>query len=466
MSNSTTDLGKESIGRLLLKLATPSIIAQLVNVLYNIVDRIFIGRMQNGDVAMAGIGVAFPIVLLVSAFAAFVGMGGAPLAAIKMGEKDNNEAEKIMTNSFSVLLIIAGILTVIFMIFKEPILWKFGASESTMKYATDYLGIYLIGTVFVQIALGMNPFVNTQGFAKIGMMTVTIGAIINIILDPILIFGLNMGVKGAAVATIVAQAVSAIWVLRFLTGKKTILKLRKKYLKIDIKTMKPVFALGIAPFIMQSTESLVLVSLNSQLQKYGGDLAIGAMTIMSSIMQIITMPLMGLTQGAQPIISYNYGAKNLDRVKKTFKLLLLTCLSYSTLIVILLMLFPDFFVSIFNNKPELMEITTWSIEIYFAGMFIFGAQIACQQTFLALGRAKISLFLALLRKVVLLVPLIFILPNFTENGLFGVLLAEPVADIIACATTVISFAVFYKNTLSNMKTDESDIISAYSHNNN
>ena len=466
MSNSTTDLGKESIGRLLLKLATPSIIAQLVNVLYNIVDRIFIGRMQNGDVAMAGIGVAFPIVLLVSAFAAFVGMGGAPLAAIKMGEKDNNEAEKIMTNSFSVLLIIAGILTVIFMIFKEPILWKFGASESTIKYATDYLGIYLIGTVFVQIALGMNPFVNTQGFAKIGMMTVTIGAIINIILDPILIFGLNMGVKGAAVATIVAQAVSAIWVLRFLTGKKTILKLRKKYLKIDIKTMKPVFALGIAPFIMQSTESLVLVSLNSQLQKYGGDLAVGAMTIMSSIMQIITMPLMGLTQGAQPIISYNYGAKNLDRVKKTFKLLLLTCLSYSTLIVILLMLFPDFFVSIFNNKPELMEITTWSIKIYFAGMFIFGAQIACQQTFLALGRAKISLFLALLRKVVLLVPLIFILPNFTKNGLFGVLLAEPVADIIACATTVISFAVFYKNTLSNMKTDESDIVSAYSHNNN
>ena len=466
MSNSTTDLGKESIGRLLLKLATPSIIAQLVNVLYNIVDRIFIGRMQNGDVAMAGIGVAFPIVLLVSAFAAFVGMGGAPLAAIKMGEKDNNEAEKIMTNSFSVLLIIAGILTVIFMIFKEPILWKFGASESTIKYATDYLGIYLIGTVFVQIALGMNPFVNTQGFAKIGMMTVTIGAIINIILDPILIFTFDMGVKGAALASIIAQGVSTLFALNFLFGKKSILKIRKKYLKLDKKIVGSILALGIAPFIMQATESLVLVSLNNQLSRFGGDLAIGAMTIMSSIMQIITMPLMGLTQGAQPIISYNYGAKNLDRVKKTFKLLLLTCLSYSTLIVVLLMLFPDFFVSIFNNKPELMEITTWSIEIYFAGMFIFGAQIACQQTFLALGRAKISLFLALLRKVVLLVPLIFILPNFTKNGLFGVLLAEPVADIIACATTVISFAVFYKNTLSNMKTDESDIISAYSHNNN
>ena len=466
MSNSTTDLGKESIGRLLLKLATPSIIAQLVNVLYNIVDRIFIGRMQNGDVAMAGIGVAFPIVLLVSAFAAFVGMGGAPLAAIKMGEKDNNEAEKIMTNSFSVLLIIAGILTVIFMIFKEPILWKFGASESTIKYATDYLGIYLIGTVFVQIALGMNPFVNTQGFAKIGMMTVTIGAIINIILDPILIFTFDMGVKGAALASIIAQGVSTLFALNFLFGKKSILKIRKKYLKLDKKIVGSILALGIAPFIMQATESLVLVSLNNQLSRFGGDLAIGVMTIMSSIMQIITMPLMGLTQGAQPIISYNYGAKNLDRVKKTFKLLLLTCLSYSTLIVVLLMLFPDFFVSIFNNKPELMEITTWSIKIYFAGMFIFGAQIACQQTFLALGRAKISLFLALLRKVVLLVPLIFILPNFTENGLFGVLLAEPVADIVACATTVISFAVFYRNTLSNMKTDESDIVSTYSHNNN
>ena len=424
MSNSTTDLGKESIGRLLLKLATPSIIAQLVNVLYNIVDRIFIGRMQNGDVAMAGIGVAFPIVLLVSAFAAFVGMGGAPLAAIKMGEKDNNEAEKIMTNSFSVLLIIAGILTVIFMIFKEPILWKFGASESTIKYATDYLGIYLIGTVFVQIALGMNPFVNTQGFAKIGMMTVTIGAIINIILDPILIFGLNMGVKGAAVATIVAQAVSAIWVLRFLTGKKTILKLRKKYLKIDIKTMKPVFALGIAPFIMQ----------------------------------IILLPANGLTQGAQPIISYNYGAKNIDRVKKTFKYTVLATLSYTFFMCLILMIAPEMVVKIFNNDPSLLEITSWSIKIYFAGIFIFGIQAACQSTFLALGQAKISLFLALLRKIILLVPLIFILPIIMEEKLFAVLLAEPVADVTAVLITSICFTVFYKKTLNVMDKNENKFV--------
>ncbi|MBQ3422132.1 MAG: MATE family efflux transporter, partial [Romboutsia sp.] len=421
--------------------------AQLVNVLYNIVDRIFIGRMENGDVAMAGIGVAFPIVLLVSAFAAFVGMGGTPLAAIKMGEKDNDEAEKIMTNSFSVLLIIAAILTIIFMIFMEPILWKFGASESTIGYSMDYLGIYLIGTVFVQIALGMNPFINTQGFAKIGMLTVTIGAIINIILDPILIFGFDMGVKGAAIATIMAQAVSAMWVLRFLTSKKTMLKLRKKYLKVDIKTMKPVFALGVAPFIMQSTESLVLVSLNSQLQKYGGDLAVGAMTIMSSIMQIILLPATGITQGAQPIISYNYGAKNIDRVKKTFKYTVTATLSYTAFMCLILMIAPEMVVKIFNNDKALLEITSWAIRIYFAGIFIFGVQAACQSTLLALGQAKISLFLALLRKIILLVPLIFILPMIIEDKLFSVFLAEPVADITAVLITSICFTLFYKKNL-------------------
>ena len=451
MSSSTTDLGKGSIGKLLLKLATPSIIAQLVNVLYNIIDRIFIGRMQNGEVAMAGIGVAFPIVLLVSAFAAFVGMGGAPLAAIKMGEQDNDSAEKIMTNSFTSLLIIAMILTILFSIFMEPILWKFGASESTIGYAMDYLGIYLIGTVFVQVALGMNPFINTQGFAKIGMMTVTIGAIINIILDPVLIFGLNMGVKGAAIATITAQAVSAIWVLRFLTGKKTILKLRKKYLKVELKTMKQVFALGIAPFIMQSTESLVLVSLNSQLQKYGGDLAVGAMTIMSSIMQIILLPATGVTQGAQPIISYNFGAKNIDRVKKTFKYTVITTLSYTSLMCSILMIAPEIVVKIFNNDPNLLEITSWAIRIYFAGIFMFGIQAACQSTLLALGQAKISLFLALLRKIILLVPLIFTLPIIIENKLFSVFLAEPVADITAVLITTICFTTFYKKTLISTK---------------
>ena len=457
MSKKSVDLGNGRIGKLLVNLAIPSIIAQIVNLLYNIVDRIFIGRMPNGELAMAGVGVAMPVILLVSAFSALIGMGGAPLTAIKMGEQDNDGAEKIMSNSFSMLNIVGVILTIVFFIFKEPILWAFGGSEATIGYALDYLSIYIIGTIFVQISMGMNPFINTQGFAKIGMFTVAIGAVINIILDPIFIFGFNMGLRGAALATITAQAVSAIFVLNFLFGKKTILKIRKKYLKIDKKIIFSIVSLGVAPFIMQATESLVLISLNNQLSKYGGDLAIGAMTIMSSIMQMITMPLMGLTQGAQPIISYNFGAKNIDRVKKTFKLLLISCLTYSTVMVVLLMIFPEFFVGIFNDKPELVEITSWSIKIYFSGMFIFGAQIACQQTFLALGQAKISLLLALLRKVILLVPLIFILPMFMKNGLQAVLIAEPVADIVACLTTIISFSIFYKKVLSNMDEIKSNV---------
>lgn len=440
----TNNLGKGNIGKLLISLAAPAIVAQLVNVLYNIVDRIFIGRMDNGELAMAGVGVAFPILMLISAFSALIGMGGAPLCAIKMGEKNNEEAEKIMSNSFAMLLIIAVVLTTGFLIFKEPILWAFGASEATIGYALDYLSIYVLGTIFVQIALGMNSYINTQGFAKIGMMTVVIGAIINIVLDPIFIFVLDMGVKGAALATVAGQMVSALWVLKFLFGKQSILKIRKKYMVPDLKVVGATMALGVSPFIMQSTESLVLISLNTRLSMFGGDLAVGAMTIMSSIMQIVVMPLQGLAQGAQPIVSYNYGAKQMDRVKKTFKLTLISCLGFTVIMCSLLMIFPNIFVAIFNNKPELVEITTWAIRIYFLGIFVFGAQIACQQTFLALGQAKISLFLALLRKVVLLVPLIYILPNFFQDKLMGVLVAEPIADIIATLTTVTCFMIFYK----------------------
>lgn len=448
MRKQATDLGKGSVGNLLFKLALPAIIAQLVNVLYNIVDRIFIGRIPNGELAMAGVGVAFPIIMLVSAFSALVGMGGAPLAAIKMGEKDNDAAEKIMTNSFSTLIIISVILTVSLLIFKENILWAFGASNNTIGYANDYIGIYLIGTIFVQIGLGMNPFINTQGFAKTGMITVLIGAIINIVLDPILIFGFNMGVKGAALATISAQFVSAIWVLLFLLGKKSVLKIRKKYIVPSLKIVGPILLLGISPFIMQSTESLVIISMNNNLSKYGGDLAIGAMTIMSSIMQIILLPMIGLTQGAQPIISFNYGANKLDRVRKTFKLLLISCLVYTTIMWSVIMIFPQTFVAIFNSNPQLVEITVWSMRIYFSGIFIFGAQIACQQTFLALGQAKISMILALLRKIILLIPLIYILPILFDNKLQGVLMAEPVADIVASIITIICFSVFYKKALS------------------
>lgn len=451
MENSNTNLGSESVGKLLFKLATPAIIAQIVNVLYNIVDRIFIGRMENGEVAMAGVGVAFPIIIIITACSYLIGMGGGPLVAIKMGEQNNDEAEKIMSNSFSVLVILAILLTIGFKIGKEPLLWMFGASESTIGYSMDYLNIYLIGTVFVQISMGMNTFINTQGFATTGMMTVAIGALINIILDPIFIFGFNMGVKGVALATIIAQGVSAIWVLMFLFGKKSILKIKKKYMIPKASIILPVLGLGISPFIMQSTESLVLIALNSKLQMYGGDLAVGSMAIMSSIMQILMLPNMGVTQGAQPIISYNYGSGQLDRVKKTFKLCLLSCFTYSTILWLLLMIFPAFFVSIFNKNPQLLSMTSWSIKIYFAGAFMFGIQIACQQTFLALGKATISLVLALLRKIVLLIPLIFILPTFFNEKLFAVILAEPVADITAATITAISFFIFYKCFLSKPK---------------
>ncbi|MGL5694353.1 MAG: MATE family efflux transporter, partial [Peptostreptococcaceae bacterium] len=420
------------------------------------IDRIFIGRMPNGEIAMAGIGITMPIILLVAAFSALLGAGGAPLAAIKMGEKKNDEAEKIMTNSLLLLILSGIVLTIVFLLFKEPILWAFGASSATIGYGMDYLSIYLIGTIFVQIALGMSTYITTQGFAKEGMIAVAIGAAINIILDPIFIFGLGLGVKGAALATISAQFVSGIYVMKFLLGKKSILKIKRENMKLDFKIVGPIVALGIAPFIMQSTECIVLISLNNQLSKYGGDLAIGAMAIMSSIMQMITLPLAGFTQGAQPIISYNFGAGNLDRVRKTFKLLLGICLAFSSTVVSLLMIFPEAFVSIFNNNPELMKITSWSIRIYFSGMFVIGIQMTCQQTFLALGQAKLSLMIALLRKMLLLVPLIFILPNFMDNGLQAVLTAEPIADITACLITVIAFARFYKKTLSEAEVKAED----------
>ncbi len=457
MSQKGVNLGEGSVGRLLFKLAVPAIIAQLVNVLYNIVDRIFIGRIPNGDIAMAGVGVAFPVIMIISAFSALIGMGGAPLAAIKMGEKDKDGAEKILSNSFSTLIILSIILTLIIFIFKEKLLWAFGASDVTINYALDYLSIYLMGTIFVQIALGMNTFINTQGFAKMGMITVMVGAAVNIALDPILIFGFNMGVKGAAVATVLAQMISAIWVLVFFFGKKSILRIRKEFLKPEFKVVFGIMALGISPFIMQATESLVIISMNNQLLKHGGDLAVSSMTIMSSIMQIVLLPMMGLTQGAQPIISYNYGAKKIDRVKRTFKLLITCCLTYTSIMWLGLMLKPDLFVLLFNNNPKLIEITSWSIRIYFAGIFLFGAQIACQQTFLALGEAKKSLILALLRKIILLIPLIYILPAILNDKLMATLLAEPVADIISAVTTIICFMIFYKKVLSKKILKENEI---------
>ncbi|OON93485.1 MAG: MATE family efflux transporter [Candidatus Epulonipiscium fishelsonii] len=450
MQRTRTDLGTESVGKLLFQLSIPAIIAQIVNVLYNIVDRIFLGRIENGDMAMAGVGVAFPIIILISAFSSLVGSGGAPLAAIEMGRQDNDKAEQIMTNSFSLLLIISVILTTVFMIFKEPLLWLFGASEVTIGYSMDYLSIYLLGTLAVQISLGMNPFINTQGFAKIGMSTVIIGAITNIILDPIFIFSLNMGVKGAALATIIAQTISGIWVLKFLYGTKTKLRLRKAYLKLNPKIISMTLSLGIAPFIMQSTESLLLISLNSNLSKYGGDIAISTMTIMSSIIQMITLPAIGIGQGGQPIISYNYGSNNLDRVRKTFRIMLTAALSYTCFMGCLTTFFPEVFIAIFTSEPEVVEMAKWSIPLYLGGMFMYGGQLGCQQAFLALGQAKISMFLALLRKVILLIPLIYILPIFFDTNsekLRAVLWAEPISDILAASTTMICFSIFYRKVL-------------------
>lgn len=442
------DLRNGKIGPLLLKLSIPIILAQFVNLLYNIVDRIFIGRMENGEIAMAGLGVAFPVIMIVASFSALIGAGGAPLAAMKMGEDDNDGAEKILSNSFTTLIIVSLVLTSAIILFREQLVWFFGASPTTAGYTLDYLSIYMLGTISVQIALGMNPFINTQGFTKIGMKTIMIGAIINIILDPIFIFGLDMGVKGAALATIIAQTASAIWVLRFLTSGKGQLKIRRKYLIPEFKIIKSVVSLGLSPFIMQSTESLVLISLNNMLMLYGGDLAVSSMAIMASINQIIILPAIGLSHGAQPIISYNFGAKQLERVKRTFKLLLKSTLVHTLIMFTLLMSVPHLFVLIFNNDPELLQMATWSIRIYFAGIFAIGVQISCQMTFVALGKAQTSIFLALLRKIILLIPLIFILPRFMEDKLFAVLLAAPIADVTASIVTGITFAIFYKRQLA------------------
>ena len=448
ISAKQNDLGTGSIGRLLFSLAVPAITAQLVNMLYNIVDRIYIGHIPEiGTAALTGVGITFPIIVLIMAFSSLVAMGGAPRAAIAMGEGDHEKAERTLGNCLTALLIISVALTAVFLLFDEPILWAFGASQNTIGYAMSYMQIYVCGTVFVQLALGMNMFITTQGFAKTSMLTVVIGAALNIDLDPLFIFVFDMGVQGAAIATVLSQAVSAVWVMAFLMGKKTHLKIKKKYMPLRKNILLPVLALGVSPFIMQSTESLLSVVLNTSLLKYGGDVAVGAYTVIASIMQIVNLPLQGLTQGAQPITSYNYGAKNYARVKKSVRLLLTCTLTYSTVFWLALMLVPQIFVSVFTGDPELTQTAVWATRIFMFGCFAFGAQSGCQQSFLALGQAKVSLLLALLRKIVLLIPLIYILPNFFADNLFGVFVAEPIADILAAAVTTLSFVIWTRKNL-------------------
>ena len=397
-----TDLGRDSVGKLLFKLAVPAIAAQIINMLYNIVDRMYIGHIPDiGPAALTGVGVTFPIIMIIAAFSSLIGMGGAPRASICMGRQDNDGAEHILGNCFTVLLGISVVLTAVFLIFGKPLLMMFGASESTLPYASAYMNIYVCGTIFVQLALGLNAFISSQGFATTSMMTVVIGAVINIVLDPIFIFVFGMGVQGAALATILSQAVSSIWVLWFLFGKKTKLRIQKKYMIPRKHIILPVLALGVSPFIMQSTESLVNITLNASLQTYGGDIAVGAMAILASMMQVVLLPLMGLTQGAQPIIGYNYGAGQPGRVKKAFKLLLISSLCFTGILWAVAMVFPELFILIFTEDASLTSYTIWAIRIYLGASFILGAQVACQQTFIAVGQAKSSLFLALLRKIVL-----------------------------------------------------------------
>lgn len=453
MNKDKSFLGTEPIGKLLLQLALPTVAAQLINMLYNIVDRMYIGHIPgDGAMALTGVGVCMPIIMIVSAFAALVGNGGAPRATIYMGKKDTDTAEKILGNCFTAQIMISAVLTIILLIWNRDLLLAFGASENTINYAVSYMNIYALGTIFVQITLGMNLFITAQGFAKTGMLSVLLGAVTNIILDPVFIFGFGMGVRGAALATILSQALSCVWVLCFLFGKKTILKLKKKYMSIRKEIILPCLALGSSVFIMQSSESVISVCFNSSLLKYGGDIAVGAMTILTSVMQFAMLPLQGLGQGAQPIISYNYGAGNKERVKGAFWLLLKCSMLYAVLFWGIVMLFPQIFVGMFTTDAALAMFTKNALRIYMAVVCLFGIQMACQITFGALGNAKASILVAVMRKFVLLIPLIYIMPAvFTADKAKAVYMAEPVADTLAITFTTILFFFQFRKALAQMK---------------
>jgi len=445
-------LGTAPVGKLLLKLAAPTVVAQLVNLLYNIVDRIYIGHMPEvGRVALTGLGLCFPVVTLITAFTMLIAQGGAPRAAIAMGQGNNDRAEEIMGTCFTCLVVAAVVLTAAFWLWGEPLLWLFGCSEETIVYALPYMRIYSTGSIFVMMAVGMNLFVTTQGFATFSMVTVVIGAVSNIILDPIFIYALGMGVRGAALATVISQAISGIWVVRFLTGKTTKLRLQRRWLRPSAEILGPVLALGLAPFIMQATEALLNISFNSSLQRYGGDIAVGAMTVASTVLQIAMIPTHGLGQGAQPIISYNYGARNADRVRSAFWALLRVSMAVMLAFWALVQLFPRFFIRIFNSDPELMETAVWTLRLYTATIGLFGIQMAVQQTFTAIGKAKAALFIACLRKVILLIPLIYILPNFFENKVFAVFLAEPVSDFISVTVAAITFYFVFRSAMAELE---------------
>ena len=449
--NNNAFLGTEPVGKLLVRLSVPTVAAQLINMLYNIVDRIYIGHMPgSGNLALTGVGVCMPIIMFVSAFAALIGAGGAPRASIFMGKGDPDAAERTLGGCFTLQAIVSLIITALLVLFAKPMLMAFGASENTIGYAADYMSIYALGTAFVQLTLSMNAYITAQGFARKGMLTVLIGAVLNIVLDPLFIFALNLGVRGAALATIISQGVSCVWVVSFLCSRKSTIRIRRENLRVKKEIVLPCIALGAAPFIMQSSESVTSVCFNSSLLRYGGDVAVGAMTILTSVMQFAMLPLQGLAQGAQPITSFNYGARNAIRVKQTFRLLLTASLVYSVSLWSLIQLFPQAFAAIFTSEPELLAFSATALRIYCGVLFMFGIQIACQMTFVAIGYAKSSIIVAVMRKFVLLLPLIYLVPLFSPDKTMGVYLAEPIADFLAVTFTAVLFGRQFKKAIASM----------------
>lgn len=436
-----TDFSRGSVYRNIMEVAAPMILAQLLNLLYNIVDRIYIGRIPKvGTTALTGVGICFPIISLVSAFTYLYGNGGAPLCAMERGRGNEEEAEKLMGNSFFLLLVTGVVLLILGELFYRPVLYLFGASDATFVYAREYIRLYLLGTVFVMVSVGMNPFINSQGFGNMGMVSVLIGAALNILLDPLFIFGFRMGVKGAALATILSQLCSAVWVMWFLTSKKAVLKLKISCMRLEAARVKRILGLGVSGFIMSFTNSLVQVVCNATLQTYGGDIYVGVMTVLNSVREICTLPVQGFTNGASPVMSFNYGEKAFERVKKAIWFVTAVCVSYTVLIWGALRLAPAFFIRIFNDSPELLEKAVPSLHIYFFGFCFMALQFTGQSVFVALGKSRRATFFSLLRKAFIVAPLTVLLPRVANLGVDGVFWAEPISNLIggcACFITML-----------------------------
>ncbi len=444
-----TDFSKGSVYRNILEVAVPMTIAQLLNLLYNVVDRVYIGRIPEiGTMALTGVGLCFPIITLVTAFSYLFGNGGGPLCAIARGKGDDKEAQRLMGNTFVLLAGTGILLTIAGLLLYRPVLFLFGASGDTFPYAAEYIQIYLLGTVFVMISLGMNPFINSQGFGNMGMLTVLIGAVLNIALDPLFIFIFHMGVRGAAVATVISQCCSALWVLRFLTGKKAALKLQLPAMKLEWKRIKQITALGLSGFVMAFTNGLVQVACNSTLQIFGGDIYVAVMTVLNSVRDIFTMPVMGLTNGASPVMSFNYGEKAYERVKKAIKFVTLICVIFTVIAWIVLKVFPASFIRLFNNDPALLQVGIPALDIYFFGFCFMALQFAGQSVFVALGKAKMATFFSLLRKVIIVVPLTLLLPRYTGLGVDGVFWAEPISNFLGGTA---SFATMLLTVMPELK---------------